>query len=71
MSTATATPGKRILSHATVLEKVPVSRTTLWRMERAGDFPKRIKVSKNRIGWFEADVEAWLEERKPSHDSNY
>ena len=70
MTTATATPGKRILSQETVLEKVPVSRTTLWRMERAGNFPKRIQISANRIGWLEADVDAWVEERKQGHGSN-
>jgi prophage regulatory protein len=66
----TETPGKRVLSQQAVLEKVPVSRTTLWRMERTGDFPKRMKISPNRIGWLETDVDAWLEERKPSRGRN-
>jgi prophage regulatory protein len=70
MSNGTVTSSKRVLSQQAVLEIVPVSRVTLWRMEQAGDFPKRIKVSKNRIGWFEADVEAWLDARRPSHGSN-
>jgi prophage regulatory protein len=57
------TAGKRILSQRAVLARVPVSRTTLWRLERDGHFPKRIQISANRVGWLESDVEAWMEER--------
>ena len=63
MATITAPTGRRILSQKAVLERVPLSRTTLWRLERNGNFPKRIQISPNRIGWLEMDVEAWLEER--------
>ena len=64
MSSATATPRKRVLSQQAVLDRVPVSRTTLWRMERAGLFPRRIQVSTNRVGWLEADVDAWVERKE-------
>ena len=70
MLNATATREKRALSHKAVLERVPVSRTTLWRMERAGQFPKRIQISPNRVAWLESDVDAWLEGRKPSTGIN-
>jgi predicted DNA-binding transcriptional regulator AlpA len=69
MTVATATPKRRILDHDALLEIIPLSRTTLWRMERAGEFPRRIKVSKNRVGWFESDVAAWLDARR-HHDDN-
>ena len=67
LETRTATSGQRVLSQHAVLDRVPVSRTTLWRMERAGLFPRRIQVSTNRVGWIEADVEAWVEGRKRDH----
>ena len=66
----TTTPEKRVLSQQAVLDRVPVSRTTLWRMERAGLFPKRIQVSTNRVGWIEADVDAWVEGRRRAHGNN-
>lgn len=66
MSNATATTDRRILNHNAVLDRVPLSRTTLWRMERAGLFPIRIQISPNRVGWIEAEIDAWLEERKSS-----
>jgi prophage regulatory protein len=70
MSDAPVSSVKRVLSQKAVLDRVPVSRVTLWRMERAGLFPGRIKISQNRIGWIEADVDAWLEERKAAHGNN-
>jgi prophage regulatory protein len=70
MSNATVTSAKRVLSQQAVLQRLPVSRTTLWRLERSGLFPKRIQVSPNRVGWLEADVDAWIEERKSVHGGN-
>jgi len=70
LAAAPVTSGKRVLSLQAVLGLVPVSRVTLWRMERAGLFPKRIQISPNRVGWMESDVDAWLEERKPSNGNN-
>ncbi len=33
---------------------IRLSRTTLWRLERDGQFPQRIQVSPGRIGWVAA-----------------
>ena len=64
MPTATLTPETRVLSLKTVLARVPLSRTTLWRMEREGLFPQRIKLSENRVGWLEGEIEAWIAAKK-------
>lgn len=56
-------PG-RILPKAEVRRRAGyISNTTLWRMERRGDFPKSVQLSPGRVGWREADVERWLAER--------
>jgi prophage regulatory protein len=56
-------PGKpgprRMLSEKQVLEIVPVGRTTLYRMEKAGRFPKSTYISPNRRVWFENEIVAW------------
>ncbi|WP_051677321.1 AlpA family transcriptional regulator [Bradyrhizobium sp. URHD0069] len=53
-------PGpRRMLSEKQVLEIVPVGRTTLYRMEKAGRFPKSTYISPNRRVWFEDQVVAW------------
>jgi predicted DNA-binding transcriptional regulator AlpA len=50
---------RRMLSEKQVLEIVPVGRTTLYRMEKAGRFPKSIYISPNRRVWFEDEIIAW------------
>jgi prophage regulatory protein len=56
-------PGKsgprRMLSEKQVLQIVPVGRTTLYRMEKAGRFPKSTYISPNRRVWFEDEIVAW------------
>lgn len=58
-------PGKppRILRRWQVLERLGVSPTTLWRMQRRGDFPPFFQISAGLVGWLEADVDHWIEER--------
>ena len=40
-----------------------LSRTTRWRLERAGLFPKRHKISPNAIAWLESTIQEWLRGR--------
>ena len=50
-----------MLNEKQVLEIVPVGRTTLYRMEKAGRFPKSTYISPNRV-WFEDEIIAWQSE---------
>src|SRR5258706_14626873 len=50
---------RRMLSVKQVLEIVPVGRTTLYRMEKAGRFPRSTYISANRRVWFEDEVANW------------
>ncbi len=49
----------RLLPWERVQEIAGISRTTAWRMERVGDFPQRVAVSPNRVGWWESELTAW------------
>jgi prophage regulatory protein len=40
-----------------------LSRSTLWRLEREGSFPRRRKLSANAVGWLENEVRIWLQKR--------
>ena len=53
----------RLLRKPAVLERVGLSDTTIWRLERAGKFPKSIRISAGAVAWREADIEAWIAER--------
>lgn len=52
---------RRMLNEAQVLEIIPVSRTTLYRMEKVGTFPRSTYISPNRRVWFEDEIIAWQE----------
>jgi len=38
-----------------------LSRVTIWRLEKEGKFPPRIKISQKRIGWRKDEVAKWIE----------
>jgi prophage regulatory protein len=50
---------RRMLNEAQVLQIIPVSRTTLHRMQKAGRFPKSTYISPNRRVWFADQIIAW------------
>jgi len=52
-----------ILDESKVEELTSLSRTTRWRMERRGEFPKRVRLSPGRVGWRQAEIEAWIRSR--------
>ena len=37
-----------------------LSRVTIWRLEKEGKFPPRIKISQKRIGWRKDEVTKWI-----------
>ncbi len=41
-----------------------LSRTTRWRMERKGEFPKRRSISPGLKAWLYSELMAWVESRK-------
>ncbi len=62
----------KVLRIRDVANTTGLSRTTLWRLERRGDFPRRIRLSPNSTGWIESEIEEWIESRprKSSSESN-
>lgn len=46
-----------------------LSRTTAWRLERNGDFPRRRKISANAVGWLKSEIEAWVLSRATADHS--
>jgi predicted DNA-binding transcriptional regulator AlpA len=50
---------RRMLNEKQVLAIVPIARSTLWRMEKTGKFPKGSYILGNRKLWFEDEVMAW------------
>lgn len=51
---------ERFISQAKLKEICPFSRSTIWRWERAGKFPKRRQISRGRVGWLASEIDAFL-----------
>jgi prophage regulatory protein len=49
-----------ILARKRVLERVPFSAAHLARLEKAGRFPRRVKLGACRVGWVESEVAEWI-----------
>ena len=53
----------RFLGEIEVARITDLSRTTRWRLERDGRFPKKRHISANRIGWLQSEILEWMESR--------
>ena len=54
----------RVVRRKQLLELIGLSCATQWRMEKAGQFPARIKLGKGSVGWHLLEVEEWLKDRE-------
>jgi len=54
---------QQILREKEVIKIVGLSRTSIWRKERLGTFPRRVKLGAGgrAIGWLRRDLENWLQ----------
>ncbi len=61
---STSNSPDRIITAKERRELVPYSDMHIWRMERAGRFPRRIQLGANRVGWSLAEIMEWIEAKK-------
>lgn len=55
---------RRILGVKKTIEKTDLSRSTIYRLEKAGLFPKRRQISPGRIGWLEQEIDDFIAARQ-------
>jgi prophage regulatory protein len=60
--------GIRILSKKDLRHMVLYSPAQIDRMEKAGCFPKRVRLGPGRVGWVEDEIVRWLKERIEERD---
>lgn len=46
-----------------------LSRSSLYRLAAAGQFPKPVKLSSRAVGWRADEISAWIEARTAERDS--
>lgn len=54
----------RLLPFPEVRERTGLSRATVWRYERAGQFPARVQLTANRVGWRSDELATWIANRR-------
>lgn len=53
----------RFLRFPSVRARTGLSRSTIWRLERRGEFPRHRRISTNAVGWIEAEISNWIRQR--------
>ncbi len=51
---------ERFLPAAAVIERTSLSLSTIYAKMDRGEFPKPVKISRNRVAWPESVVSAWI-----------
>lgn len=59
---------RRIIDKKELRRLVPYTATHIARLERAGTFPRRIRLGGNRVGWILGEVLDWIDARKRERD---
>jgi prophage regulatory protein len=54
----------RLIEAAERRSLVPFSDAHIWRLEKAGLFPKRVKLGIKKVAWPLSEVLAWIEATK-------
>jgi prophage regulatory protein len=54
----------RVVRRRELLRLIGLSCSTQWRLEKAGQFPARVRLGKGSVGWRLAEVEAWVSNRE-------
>jgi prophage regulatory protein len=57
-------PFRRTIRRHELRQIVPLAETTIYEMERRGEFPRRFNLTPRCVVWDLAEVQAWVEERK-------
>ncbi len=61
----------KILRKNEVMKRVGYSGEHLWRLEKQGNFPRRIELQPGgAVGWLEHEVEQWIRARVSARDDD-
>lgn len=53
----------QMLRRKEVVKRTGLSYPTIYRYERAGNFPARRRLGPNSVAWIDAEVDAWMAAR--------
>ena len=58
--------GRRLLRLPEVMERTGVSKPTIYRLIKAGEFPKPVSLGVRAVGWDAHSIDEWIEAREVS-----
>ena len=50
----------RFLTERDVCDRTTLARATIWRKVKDGSFPSPVKISDNRVAWYEHEINEWM-----------
>ena len=59
---------KVFIAISEAVEMTGLSRTTIWRMEREGTFPKLHQISPGRRAFLKSEIDKWIAEKTGAVD---
>lgn len=59
-------PARRLIRLPRVLELTGLSRTTVYRLEKANQFPAHVAIGTRVSAWVESEVQQWINDRADS-----
>ena len=54
---------ERLIPTSVVLDRICLSKTQLYRLINAGEFPRPIPIGRLRVAFLETEVAAWIDKR--------
>ncbi len=59
---------KQLIDKRELTRLVKYSPQHIARLEKAGQFPKRLRLGQNRVAWLLLEIEEWIDERLQRRD---
>jgi len=63
-------PFRRTIRRTELRQLVPLADTTIYDMEKRGEFPRRFNLTSRCVVWDLAEVEAWIDARRQASNSD-
>lgn len=54
---------KRFLRRPAVEHQIGLSKTQIYALMAEGNFPRPVKIGARAVGWVEADIAAWINQK--------
>jgi prophage regulatory protein len=59
----------RLITKPELCRMVPYTPQHILRLEKAGKFPRRVRLGANRVAWLLVEIEAWVAARVAERDA--